>query len=93
MSPEGLKKLANALLKKEIKPSRIAINAFIDAVSPGREGDISIDVIFLRYDGWSLGTPMDFVENVYLTWKKEWAAKINLMDKQITWYGFQKDMQ
>ncbi len=47
----------------------------ISAVEARRvAGQIRPDIIFIRNDGWSLGSPKAYEANAYALWTKEWVA-------------------
>lgn len=61
-----------------IRPTRVLINAKGEGVPPERavERGITWDVIYIRYDGWSLGASDDLATVAHSLWKKEWVAVI-----------------
>jgi hypothetical protein len=56
----------------DMKPTRIVINRFGEAVGPKRT-DIEPDIIFIRNDGWSLGAPKELARVAFDTWSESWT--------------------
>ncbi len=60
-------------------PRRVLLSADGDAGSPEKayriQGKFS-DFIFIRDDGWSLGTIREYREVAERTWKEKWVAVI-----------------
>lgn len=66
-----------------IKPTRVVINSYGDGVSPERaerDYDIKSDIIFIRNDGWTLGTPHEFETIAYSLWKHEWTSFLKICE-------------
>ena len=62
---------------QEAGPDRVVINMEGEATTPRRafeEHHLSPDIIYVRNDGWSLGTPAEFDEVAKRMWEKEWIA-------------------
>ena len=55
-------------------PTRILVNREGEAVAPRRAADIKPDVIFIRDDGWSLGTLLCWEEIARKMWKDKWVC-------------------
>jgi len=56
-------------------PDRVVVDVEGTAMSCKRaaERGIFADAIFIREDGWSLGTPAEFAEVAYSLWPREWV--------------------
>ena len=61
---------------REHGPNRVVIDKHGEALSPqrSREKGVSCDVIFIRADGWSLGTPTKFLRQTRHLWEDEWIG-------------------
>lgn len=60
-------------------PTRVLINREGEAVAPRRAADIKPDVIFVRDDGWSLGTISAWEDVAENLWKDQWQYVIRRM--------------
>ena len=64
---------------KNVGPDRVVINTHGDATTPriAKESHSILPVIiYVRGDGWSLGTPAMFDTVAQRLWDKEWVAVI-----------------
>jgi len=62
---------------KEHGPTRVVINENGEATTPEaalRDHDLRPDIIYVRDDGWSLGTPAQFDTVASRMWEKEWVG-------------------
>lgn len=72
----------------ETGPSRVVINAEGEATTPRRakeEYNIEPSIIYIRDDGWSLGTTSQFDEVAWRMWPDEWAAVMR-KDEEGKWH-------
>lgn len=70
--------MENEELKKIHKPEpdRVVFNVEGEATHPDRalrDHNCKADVVFVRNDGWSLGTPFAFVNAAFRLWHDEWT--------------------
>jgi hypothetical protein len=66
-------------------PDRVVINAEGDAYGPRQaqqEHGIRPTIIFIRYDGWSLGAPAQFEQVAFQMWADSWVAFIRRPDEE-----------
>jgi len=57
-------------------PKRVIINEEGEATDYRRATQIhkvGCDVVFIRNDWWTLGTPMNFMKTAYDTWSDQWT--------------------
>jgi len=67
-------------------PDRVVIDDSGHAMHPvhaRREYGLTPDVVFIRNDGWMLGTPKQFESIARELWKGTWVAQVRLQEK--TW--------
>ena len=63
---------------REKYPHRVMVSRH--EATPGfraKELGISFDVIYIRADGWTLGTTHALEADARATWKDEWIARVN----------------
>ncbi len=60
----------------DIKPERVLINEEGDGLlySTARDMGIQVDVVFFRFDGWSLGSPKSVEKVAYDLWETQWVS-------------------
>jgi len=60
--------------------SRVIVNEHGEATTPLRASQlgIKIDSVFIRNDGWTLGTPDNLKDIAYNLWADEWVICIDL---------------
>lgn len=58
-------------------PTRVIINEDGIGVPPCMAKNVSVDIIFIRNDKWSLGAPKEFEEVAYKMWPDTWVAFID----------------
>jgi hypothetical protein len=62
----------------------VVINAHGEALSPRAAKSrkrIIPDIVFIREDGWSLGSPRDLEAIAFGLWEDEWAAFMGPKDR------------
>ncbi len=72
---EQIKK-QSLIVDVDAPPDRIVINQEGEALNPERAAKLHIYpfFVFVRNDGWTLGTPTAFEDVAYKLWEKEWVA-------------------
>lgn len=58
-----------------IVPKRVLVNKHGRAVAPHlawAEFGIKSDIIFIRDDGWALGSPLELQDHAYALWRDHW---------------------
>ena len=61
----------------ETGPTRVVVNASGEATTPEkaeRDYQVKPTIIYIRNDGWSLGTPPQFDTVASNLWRNEWVA-------------------
>lgn len=71
---------------KRYGPTRVVISKEGEAVNPkrAREQNIFSNVVFVRNDGWSLGTPDKFMMTALNMWPDEWTHVIIVGDRSFS---------
>ena len=72
----------------EVGPSRVVIDVSGEATTPRRalqDYGVTPDIIYVRNDTWSLGTPAQFDTVAQNAWRDEWVAVI-WKDKPGDWW-------
>ena len=73
-APRGLEAHLRAL---EVSgPRRVVVSAEGEAISgeEAKRRDLRVDVVFIRSDGWSLGSPEELAHHAFALWPSEWVA-------------------
>lgn len=67
-------------------PDRVVCNSEGLAVSPAgaSRNRIKVEVIYVRSDGWSLGTPERFCSAALRLWRRDWVCRIDTRTR--TWH-------
>ncbi len=86
MDPKKLAAWAQAIAMNG--PSRVVINAEGEATTPRRAKEdhgIEPSIIYIREDGWTLGTVLQFDTVTQNMWRDEWVARM-WRDEEGKWH-------
>ena len=65
-------------------PARVMVSSTGYAVPPGeaeKDYGIKLEIVLIRDDGWSLGTPRKWLEWAMKLWHDYWVCRIELTPK------------
>lgn len=62
---------------ENVTPDRVLTFKGMTSYEDARDKDVSVEIVFVRDDGWTLGAPGQLGKEAYMLWEANWERFID----------------